>query len=219
MKKIAESGRTSLPSAVLYLEDLEGFYKIIASESASGLAIIADSHQLAGSHELADLPAATGKRRLRSLSISAEVPRIVLRLGDEGGVIVFDAESTAAHGLNSKLQAAWIARKRASADMVDLLYVVFVAIAAYFAGRNSTHWLPSILLCVVALPVAGLVQDLTRRARTAAYVIRRTERRGFWTRKVETNWDRLSVAVIGGVIGLALTVLGAWIRSRYFGGV
>jgi hypothetical protein len=210
MKKIVEGGEVRLPPAKLYLEDLRELYEILARENASGLSVRAGGHALDSIEELDELQMKVGQARLHSFQVSSQQPRISLHHSLTSSTISYDAESTPARGIASRLEEKWKSRKKKVEVIAGIPTFMGMLLGAWMVGKSDSSFLLALVMAGFAAYVFAHLEIAFGRISTVLVLHRRNEHQGFWRRNVDKIW----LLVLGGVAGTAFTLLGKYILNQ-----
>jgi hypothetical protein len=213
MKKEINAGTTKLPIALLYLDDVEEFYNIFAREGVRNLRIVIGDQTLESIGELDQLRDVLGKNKVRSFAIRASDPSVSIHQDYPYASISYDAESTNARGIESRLREKWHECRRLIDKADGWITITLILAITWSIGRSGA----SILLVPVAAFVVGFaaygLEHMAMRRSSTIVLMRRKDVRPFW----QPNRDKILLIVLTSALTLVVTV-GGWFIYRYFFG-
>lgn len=222
MKKIRASYSEKLPSARLYLDDIEAIFEIISTTSEE-TRILTEWYELDEVDELRELEMDV----IHTLSFGGQRPRITLELiPDKIVLYIADKSDTVSLGIFEKIKAIIKNRKRRfrwlwSGAVLGVLMTLIVfslagtlySLAVLNSRSGSSNlltdqlalYLPLILVSSIILFIIGLRNSL--KTFTIIHLTYKKDNPSFFKRKKDDIILAVISAIIGGLITLGIAAL------------
>lgn len=208
MEKINRPEEIILPTAVLYLDDLEEIAKLLASESQK-LEITAGDYRIDDVGELGKLADQFPRGRFGDVEISGHRPHFVVSLRRiQGGKITIFDKSMAMHGVASKIERLF--RRRFKFRFYWPVALIGYALVFWgnwlVFGTDSAAWKGWLTMSVGFY----LVGTPRFKPKLTIHSRRNAEVKGFYERNRDTIW----ATIIGGIVaGLLVAAASPFINN------
>jgi hypothetical protein len=208
MKKFSNGSIHKLPSAVLYLGDIERICELLKDSGCTSIALRTNDYELDSPEEFEQLASKAANQFTNQLEIKGYQPFVSIEFEPYSARILISDDSNALRGLQSKIVDLVQSRARpfwrTTNDILPMLPLPLAIIA--FSGKRF-----EIAAALFLIFIAAMWWSLKRAMRqySVIWFAAKAKSPGF----IERNMDKIVLALLSGLFGAAAKAAVDWFMS------